>query len=329
MCAPTCDETERQAVVHASCERRRFVLNEDLVGGFANSGVSCAALDAWSATLTRVLERGSGASSDILPPYGRDAVVRFLSHLLEVGGLDVSKWFDAVLLFDAYLFTTCVRLEAIPSACAAVVSLLVKRTKAASGTKLVKFAFEASQLARWLQSLGIPTVAEVHASDVRAQEHAIATALDWRLNLTPVDAWLGAFRTRFSIVTGGRVEPAINWVVERSCFSAGAFLHSKSACAQLSPQQMANGLFCLGLVEARLLPLDAMRLDKFSPQEWDGIFARNTDLHEAAKLCALPSAHLSHMLDTLEVATCCSLAVLKRDTYAVALAMGHAVAESY
>eukprot|EP00927_Polykrikos_kofoidii_P055869 TRINITY_DN50057_c0_g1_i1.p1 TRINITY_DN50057_c0_g1~~TRINITY_DN50057_c0_g1_i1.p1 ORF type:complete len:330 (+),score=42.72 TRINITY_DN50057_c0_g1_i1:145-1134(+) len=327
MCAPRYKKTEPDASGDGACECRRGLLHDDVVDGFAESGVSCDVLDAWKATATRALPHRSGASSETLPVQGRDVVVRFLCHLVATAGLETSSWFDAVLLFDAYRVCGCVSLEVIPAACSAVVSLLVKQSTAACGAKMETFALEASQLARWLHSAGIPSVAEVHARDVRAQEHAIVAALNWRLNLTPVNAWLGAFRKRFCIVTNGRVGPAIDWVVEKSTFSAGVFLHSTSSCGSLSPQEMANGLFCLGLVEARLLPLDAMRLDEFSPTDWEGIFASNTELQSAAKQCALPPQHLSHMLDTLEVATSCTVSRLRRDTYAVALAMGHAVVE--
>lgn len=327
--------------------RRRAPLHQDLVDALSKGGVPCEALVAWAAIEAKVLRptrRASEASGgkcsscgstssrrsvgeELMPLQARDAVVRFLMHLVEHLGMAPSTWFDAVLLLDVYQLRVNVGLEAIPAACAAVVALLRKSDSAKIRVNVASLAAEASQLALWLHNLGFLAEVEVVAETVRAQELAILAALDWRVGVVSVEAWLTSLRARFGIVTSGRVAPTVDWVLQKSIFSARAFLHGKSSCASLSPRQMANGLFCLGLVAARLLPLDALRRDKVEAKEWEKLFV-DSQWHGAVEPCALPDEHLWHMLDTLEVATGCSLSVLKDDTYAVALAMGDVVATS-
>jgi hypothetical protein len=257
-----------------------------------------------------------------LPLAIRHAVLRFMQHLVELVRLELSSWFDAVLIFDLCYQKGKIAQEAIPVTCVAIVAMLRKADTATELVDMTGMAFEASTLADYLGSLGLPRMdAEVSARDVVEREQELLQILEWRINVTSVHKWLRSTCDRFNIISRGGLAQSLEWVFQQGTSSAASYLQAVSSCERWRPQQMANGLFCIGLIAARLLPLESMRPTEVAAQEWEKLFARSQGRQGPVQAAYLPAEHLQHMFHTLQVTTGCNIAQLRSDCYDAVLAM--------
>jgi len=257
-----------------------------------------------------------------LPLAVRHAVLRFMQHLVEkVVRLELSSWFDAVLIFDLCYQKGKIAQEAIPVTCVAIVAMLRKADTAQELVDMTGMAFEASTLAEYLGSLGLHMGAEVSARDVVEREQELLQILEWRINFTSVQKWLRSTCDRFNIISRGGLAQSLEWVFQQGTSSAASYLQGVSSCERWRPQQMANGLFCIGLIAARLLPLESMRPTEVAPQEWEELFASSQGRQGPVQAAYLPAEHLQHMFHTLQVTTGCNIAQLRSDCYDAVLAM--------
>jgi hypothetical protein len=283
-----------------------------------------------------------------------------MHHLCDLAGLGPSAWFDAVLLLDAYRLKGSPSPEELSAACAAIVALLRKNDGTSQRWQTL-FAREASQLANRLANLGfqarappgeasVPTSdeednqsdgeddqsnSEVSTEDILAQECRILAAVDWQVNLASVHKWLWTLCERFKVILRERLSPSLEWVFQQGLLSARAYLQrmdgacvdvASNARPPLPPQRVANGIFCLGLVSARLLPVEALRPKDVGLEEWATLYAKS-QWQGAAGTCALPHGHLNMMVEALQVTTRCCAAELQADSHAVAEVMTIIVAE--
>jgi len=255
-----------------------------------------------------------------LPPQVRGACLRFLHRLTDLVGMPADGWWSAVLLLDLYVLRAEPAPEAVPAACAAVVSLLRKSDKASFRPQWSDFTLQASQLAQWLRSLRFPTRAEVTISEILVQEKNIIEALDWQINCPSVHVWMSALRERFSILSNGAFTTLLDWVFQASLQCASMLVTSRPTTASLPPQRVANGLFCLNLVAASLVPLEALRPDKVGKTEWEMLFMESQG-QGAVPHCGMPSEHQTKMVELLGLMTRCGPPSLQADAYEVAVTM--------
>ena len=74
------------------------------------------------------------------------------------------------------------------------------------------------------------------------------------------------------------------------------------SCDRMTLHQLSKGLFCIGLVEAGLLPLESMRSEQVQSQAWKHLHSRS-QMHSAvaAQPCYLQTHHLRQNPPTINI----------------------------
>jgi len=144
------------------------------------------------------------------------------------------------------------------------------------------------------------------------QETFLLATLDWKIAIPSIESWLSTYCTRFNVFTKRLLVPSLLWVWERTVFCARILMMHSPANAALPPRKQANGLFGLGFVSARLLPLDAIRPAKLCPTIWEQLFLQiqeqlllqiqGTSAQQAGvPTCVLRDNHARRILELLRV----------------------------
>merc|ERR1719188_1747102 len=95
---------------------------------------------------------------------------------------------------------------------------------------------------------------------------------------------------RFDIMSGGRWTESLEWMYSRSMVIAGTLVLRNTPAGSMAPRRMANGLFCLLMAQAGLLPPCALRPEGETDTRWNELFLESQCLGKLPK-CALPRDH--------------------------------------
>lgn len=328
--APECCPPARRSCAPAS--RRQCddsALREEVADSLRARGVASELIKGWALREQQALCPHSHDSLDASPldPVMREAALQILHVLGEVAGLGLAGWYTAAVLFDAQYLRRKSRVhEALPTVCAAVVSLVRKTDSSTWRCRADALADKASELARGLHVYPHSADCEVKLQDLLQEERAILKTMGWRLDIPSVFSWMSALCERFNIVSCGLVASNLEFVFQQLALPGARTLVMRNAATpELAPRRVANGLFCLGLVTAQLMPLDALRPDELDSQSWEALFTRGPG---AVPRCALPPGHARQIFEVLQVAAGCDADTLKADALAVALELQAALVES-
>lgn len=296
-------------------------------------GVSAELLRSWAARQAKVLPEPAERKRpwEVMPAQAREGVLRFLHGLADLVGFpqrgqSKTLWFDAVLLLDVYCLRERTPIEALPAACAAVVNLLQKFANSEMHIGAGGLSNDASNLAKRLRSLGHhASDTEVTAEAIRVQEHAVLRSLGWQINLPSVHTWISTLRDRFNILSCRICSQSIDFAFATSTSIAGVLVTRNVVSTSMSPQRMANGLFCLAIVGVGLVPLEALRPSEFcTAAEWEKLYLESWFPREGAvPKCQMPAfpTYLADLLRLVQVAAWSCLATLQVDAHAVAVTM--------
>jgi len=302
----------------------------ELIDELDQKGASNELVQDWAAreakNMARLAQRHGKCGNDVPPgqPLNqelRKAALQFLTSLVELSGLPQSTWFDAVLLLDLCYLSGRVGEEVLPSVCTVLVTVLGKNESATSTVRLADLSILTTRFAMWMSGMGYYVLCqEVTKVELRKQETAVLSALDWQLNWPSVRTWLSAFCDRFDVLLRHTMTSNIEWIFAQSIFSASSLVAHHPASATMAPQRMANGLLCIFLVVARMVPLAALRPAHLSQEEWEERFCKSQCMG-APPSSSLPPAWGAGILRFLTIVTGCEFRTLVVDAHLVVEAM--------
>jgi len=231
-----------------------------------------------------------------------------LGRLAERVHLAETHHLDAMLVLDMYCLHRPGALECttLAALCAAITRLVKKAEDALPTEELASVPMEACRLAQWLQSSGYPHLETwVTHRDVNQQEHEVLTALGWNLKMPTVQDWLTVLFARLNVFTCSGLMHLLTPLQQYNFQFARLLAAHCPTTAACGANRIAQGLLCLGLVSAHILPADTFGLVELAAPAWEG----------AAQQCRPES--LAFLLDGLEAATGSDVATLRADTHLV------------
>jgi len=154
------------------------------------------------------------------------------------------------------------------------------------------------------------------------QERELLSVLNWSVHYTSPVAWIQTFCKRMDIITGKDFATSLSWIFQQSMASAHALAMHSAMSSELPPKRTANGLLCLFLVVARMVPLSHMRpILETTNSEWETLFLESGLATTGLPVCELPLGRLPGVLQSLLTATGTSAKELQEDALAVARLM--------
>jgi len=233
----------------------------------------------------------------------REAVLHFMSHLMQLMNMPPCTWFQLVTLFDIYCLSmpTGPSVGQLPATCIALVKLLTKMDCTAACTSLADLSPLGLDMRKWLEGLG-HTVPFVTQHSITKVEWSLLQVLNWQLDVPTVESWMSMFCARFNVLTQSAFIDSLNWIWDQSICYARAILLQQASNPAHPPFQMAIGLLALGCVSARLLPVASIRSLEVSAQTWDQSFAE-IQPHGTIPECLLSPAQSEQVLQLLQVST--------------------------
>lgn len=326
-----------------------FALARQYAEELRRGGVSNECVSHWGSQEMEVWnERRLLSRSAHLRPDTREAVLRFMEVLARQTGLSTNAFHVAALLWDLVceggFFAES--LSDLPAAAAAMVRLMLKdEGSRVTAPSAHEFADHTSKFARWLGSratLGIVAQdgAEEHSSDdnddsihrvsaeqVVNQEMILLGVLGWRVHRPSGLCWVHLLCERLDIISGREFSASLHWIYQQGLFALHALIMRSPHSSEMRPRQLANGIFCLFLVAARVVPLAVLRTPEVSPSEWESLFLETRLTPGGTPTCEVPAEKLPAVLKSLIAATASTAVALQADALAVARVMRGAVAE--
>jgi len=274
----------------------------------------------------------SGVDASVLPLHVRHTALSFLSHIAQVVGLPQKSWFEASLLLDAFILKSLtpsqnlnsieLAINTLPATCVALVAILRKNECISPlGADTSCYIADACLLAQYLQGLGYTSVnAEVTEDMINKQEVKVLHTLRWRIRVPTIESWTSTFCARFNVLTRNSMVPSLTLVWQEALVAARRIMMHQASSKALPPKQLAAGLLAIGLVGARLLPLDSVRPRKMSEENWSQLY-QGTQPKELHPKCVLPANHSDCLLVLLKITTGVDLAEMRAHAGLAALAM--------
>lgn len=292
---------------------------EDMHDALTSQSMPNELLDDWGAREERILSH----QPQELPAKVREAVLRYSQQLSQMAGLQHTGWFDTAMYIDYY----CLRcpggadINTLPAVATALIGLLKKKDSAEQKVRTSDYASQAPHLAGWIQMLGYKSVdSNVTVEKIHEEEHRILEILRWQINLPSTFSWMSSFCVRFNVFTCNKVTQSLAWIWEHYLLHARNLVLRYPLSPTLAPRSMANGLFCLGLVCSRMIPLELLRPEKLESREWEETFMKSQG-QTVKPECWFPPQQAKVLAQAVLATTGCSASTLKKDSYCVAQKM--------
>jgi hypothetical protein len=239
----------------------------------------------------------------------RTTAVWMLGNLLEYIQVPETRWLDAFLLLDIYCLKKPNALDcsSLGALCAAV-ARLVRKLDDAEPTDLVsKLHLKAGGLAQWMQKSCCPHLeTQVTQERVQEQETAVLVTLGWNITMPTAQDWMTVFLARLNVFTCQGLMHLLTPLWQHNFQLARLLATHCPTTAVCGTQRVAQGLLCLSLVSAGVLPQDMFGLLELAAPVWNGVEQQQ---------CKPES--LEFLLDGLQAATGSDLSTLRADTHLV------------
>lgn len=291
---------------------------DDIIDELSRLGASCELLTQYAREEALLLDQFAqgGGPAVIIPQEVREVALRVLHMMTNSAGLDASRgWFDAVLLVDAYCTapnkSAANVLASMPSTCAAAVALLRKADASGSGIKAANVAQIASKAATCFQSAGFAVETAVTVKEMLNQEQGLLQALQWRVGRPNVGSWLTLLCNRMNIFSRWTCKPTLEWILTSCLASASTLVLRRVTYAQMAPKTMANGLFCVFLTVAGMIPLEALKPARIRLEDWQELYVEGQC--QALPTYNLPETSTAGTLRVLELASGSKIQALQED----------------
>eukprot|EP00928_Gymnodinium_smaydae_P023645 TRINITY_DN19435_c0_g2_i1.p1 TRINITY_DN19435_c0_g2~~TRINITY_DN19435_c0_g2_i1.p1 ORF type:complete len:562 (+),score=143.29 TRINITY_DN19435_c0_g2_i1:40-1725(+) len=284
----------------------------------------------------RRLEDRESEEEPTINHHLRSVAMQLMGTLFSSYGLEVRIFYEAALIFDAFLSTTRGKAElspeSLPNICFAIVRLLDKLDNCRF-PRTVTLGLDPVVAACQAFSARLPGcfLGRVTEQQVTSQERAVLNAISWDLPKSSTYSWLSSMGNRMMIISRGAFAPSLAWVWRWTTMWAHTLTLnlpvSSASAAALAPVRVARGLFCIGLILAGVSPPrifkhaeedDAAwveRLRSFSPTGSNTMISNDN----------FPEGHWQSLLEVVQVAAHCDEHRLRRDTRCVAMQITEAM----
>jgi len=254
----------------------------------------------------------------------RGAALRCMSRLLHLATGGQNGWCKAALLFDRYCAKVQVAPNRLPMLCVAVVRIVSKmEQKAYPGVLESCWSVCADELRVWLMSAGYD-VPEATDALILQQEMAVTRVFQWRILWPCAQQWSLTFFTRFALLAGPAFQRSLKEVEMKLLALARAVIMCQQASATLTHGTLALGLLCICMVEAGLLPLEELRPEDLSAEEWRNLYMESQP-SGLAPTCRLTAPQWAQIFEMLELSTGAALPELQASARSAGEALGMAL----
>lgn len=322
-----------------------FAANSTMLDALDAQCVPNELLQSWAIRENRTFSSVE-ALGERLPAPVRQAALRFLSHLTQQVGLSQASWYEASALLDIFHLKTSLKstsvqsvIEELPATGAALVSILLKNDSAAACVDATSFLNHCCMFADHLQRCGYSTVnTDVTVEIISAQERRVLQVLGWRIQVPTTETWINALIARFNVLTRSLLAPSLNWVWQQGLLSACLITMRQALNADVPPRTLAAGLLGIGLIAARLIPVEALQPAKMTSERWLQLYQEIQPQRQTQQLqqpqepqleCALPSKHAQCCLELLTVTVGADLSQVKEFVLLTSLALRDALQERH
>lgn len=249
----------------------------------------------------------------------RIAVLMMMLQVLPQIGLPPDCFPKAAALFDIYRKNAAVharKAAALPSVSNAICRILLKENSAVALPRAYILDGAQAWLLDYFRQSGAMSPTE---DEVKVTELEVLCTLSWRLDQPNVVMWLDAFCARFDTATKEIFKDGVEWIQKTGTAHAIGLIQ-QATLFEYSPKQLAAGLFCLGFVSAKLLPLSSLcPADQIQMSTFAKLFERGCwgSLSE----CMIPDYVQNRLPELIESATDVSINDLQRFSLLVTCAV--------
>eukprot|EP00931_Biecheleriopsis_adriatica_P056813 TRINITY_DN33693_c0_g1_i1.p1 TRINITY_DN33693_c0_g1~~TRINITY_DN33693_c0_g1_i1.p1 ORF type:complete len:377 (+),score=66.08 TRINITY_DN33693_c0_g1_i1:40-1170(+) len=313
--SPNCTE-EQQGDASSDVgapEERRLVITEEQMDLLDRFGVSDEFMAHCKQQELRAYTPTAAGREPLHGPV-RNVALRFMVCLTQLRKMKQSSFALSMALLDSFFLQAATDMAMLPATCVALVRIAKKVDGSTSIDDICSsWLPHVQQMSGCLRSLGIetPPVTEERLSK---QEAAIAKALCWKLDIPFVEQWISVFCTRFNILSEETYKPSLSWAEQYITMFARLLVIWEAP--ELSHSDLASGLFCIGLILARLVPRDAFRPEEVSTEEWERLFLLQNAQAAAIPSCPIEATEIENVLECIKAAinTGSELTLLKTAT---------------
>jgi len=221
---------------------------------------------------------------------------------------------DAMCIFDIYCLhrPEVPESASLPAVCTAITRLVKKMDDQIPQECISTLPCKASSLAQWLQRSACPHFEPwVTQEDLSWHEDDVLKALGWNIKLPTVHDWISVFCARLNVFTGSGLQHLLTLVIQNSFLLARVLATHCATNTAVGTRRVAQGLLCLNLICAHVLPAESVGLTELATPPWGGAAAGQQQQQQ----CRQES--LEFLLDGLKEATRSDIATLKADTHLV------------
>jgi len=183
-------------------------------------------------------------------------MIKYVADVAKAADLPRDTVFTATALLDL----ACLRMghagaEALPELSFAMVRMLHKMDNRSWTIQCADFMQKTNDFAEQLCSQGdISTKANIAMESLVKAEATLASTLQWQFNVPSLQQWLLLYVTRLAEVDP-RTTEHLEWVYKRTISFAELIVFKHITYKEILPQEVAQGLFCTGLVVTGIVPV--------------------------------------------------------------------------
>jgi len=200
-------------------------------------------------------------AQDLLPQHTRAQTVKYVSNLATEVCLPCETVFSTIALLDLALlrmgYTTAG--TQLPELSSAMVCVSKKMENVnCNQMHCCDLVQKTREFAQQLRSqCEMNSRLDIAMEDIGNAERTLASTLRWQFNVPSIQQWLQLFVDRI-VAIFPRTGHILDWVYQMGIHLAKQIAFKHILYKQAFPQQVAQGLFCTGLVLAGIVPVETL-----------------------------------------------------------------------
>ncbi|CAJ1394080.1 unnamed protein product [Effrenium voratum] len=269
----------------------------------------------------------------------QEATHHFMQNLARISGLSIYGWQVAVRLFDLACRDERFVKQMSANACkgqavaaTALILVLRKDEQSWDAPRATDLTYCAARFAEYLLKVEQPGEEPqvlVEKEDIWKQVQQLLCALDYELHVPCLASWIEVVCKRTNIYSKTIFSEKLRSVCQQSQHTSNFLLQISPRTLQMQPRRVANGLVCLFLVVARMLPSEEVQPFQVESSDWQRLLrqalaaslpGQSTD-DSGLPRCDLDRDEVLTLLESLSAATRSTLEELQQDAFEVATLM--------
>jgi len=200
-------------------------------------------------------------AQDVLPPHIRVQTIEYVANLATEVCLPCETVFSTIGLLDLALLRMGYAAAGaqLPELSSAMVCVSKKMENVnCSQIHSCDLVQKAREFAQQLRSQGeMNSRLNIAMEDIGKAERTLASTLGWQFNVPSIQQWLQLFVDRIADMYP-RTGHILDWVYQMGVHFAKQIAFKLILYKQAFPQEVAQGLFCTGLVLAGIVPVETL-----------------------------------------------------------------------